>query len=173
MTQAMPNTNTDETVMMRQRILVALDHSATNTTVFQKATELAQALRGRLMLCHCLTDITPAPATMMETASIGVYGSPYTHDLIERSQALRKEKRQETMSWLHGLQAQLSDLDLTVEFDTQIGESGHYICQLAQSWQADLIVVGRRGRSGLSEILMGSVSNYVVHHAPCSVLVVQ
>lgn len=33
--------------------------------------------------------------------------------------------------------------------------------------------MGRRGHKGLSEILLGSVSNYVVHHAPCSVLVLQ
>ncbi len=38
---------------------------------------------------------------------------------------------------------------------------------------ADLIVVGRRGRSGLSELILGSASNYVLHHAPCSVLTLQ
>ncbi|MFM7578374.1 MAG: universal stress protein, partial [Microcystaceae cyanobacterium] len=36
----------------------------------------------------------------------------------------------------------------------------------------DVIVVGHRGRWGLSEILLGSVSNYVFHHAHCPVLVV-
>jgi nucleotide-binding universal stress UspA family protein len=30
--------------------------------------------------------------------------------------------------------------------------------------------MGRRGRTGLSELFLGSVSNYVTHHAPCSVL---
>jgi nucleotide-binding universal stress UspA family protein len=44
---------------------------------------------------------------------------------------------------------------------------------MARSWPADLIVIGRRGRTGLKEALMGSVSNYVVHHAPCTVMVVQ
>lgn len=173
MTQVMPNTKANQETIAHPRILVALDHSTTQAIVVQKAMEMGKALHGQLMLCHCLTDITPAPATMMETASIGVYGSPYTHDLIERSQALRKEKHQESVSWLKSLQTQLAASGLTVEFDTQIGESGHYICQLANSWQADLVIVGRRGRSGLSEMLMGSVSNHVVHHAPCSVLVVQ
>jgi len=41
-----------------------------------------------------------------------------------------------------------------------------------QSKPGDLVVVGRRGRSGLSEIFLGSVSNYVLHHAASSVLVV-
>jgi nucleotide-binding universal stress UspA family protein len=43
----------------------------------------------------------------------------------------------------------------------------------AQIWHADLIVMGRRGVSGMHELFLGSVSNYVTHHAPCSVLVVQ
>lgn len=47
------------------------------------------------------------------------------------------------------------------------------ICELARNWNADLIILGRRGRTGLSELLLGSVSNYVLHHAPCSVLTVQ
>jgi nucleotide-binding universal stress UspA family protein len=38
---------------------------------------------------------------------------------------------------------------------------------------ADLIVVGSQGRSGLQRLLLGSVSHYVVNHAPCSVLVVK
>ncbi|WP_442949349.1 universal stress protein [Nostoc sp.] len=41
------------------------------------------------------------------------------------------------------------------------------------SWGADLIVLGRRGLKGFAELLAGSVSNHVVHHSPCSVLVVQ
>jgi nucleotide-binding universal stress UspA family protein len=44
---------------------------------------------------------------------------------------------------------------------------------MAKSWQADLIVLGRRGLKGISEIFLGSVSNYIVHQALCSVLIVQ
>ena len=36
-----------------------------------------------------------------------------------------------------------------------------------------LIMVGNRGRSGRTEFLLGSVSNYVMHHATSSVLIVQ
>ncbi|MGF1516635.1 MAG: universal stress protein, partial [Nodosilinea sp.] len=49
---------------------------------------------------------------------------------------------------------------------------GRVICTLAKTWAADLIVVGSHRRKGLSELFLGSVSNYVMHHAPCSVLVV-
>ena len=36
-----------------------------------------------------------------------------------------------------------------------------------------MIVVGSRGLKGLKEMFLGSVSNYVTHHAPCSVLIVR
>ncbi len=46
------------------------------------------------------------------------------------------------------------------------------ICSLARTWNADLVVVGRRGLSRVNELLRNSVSNYILHHAACPVLVV-
>ncbi|MHC5743836.1 MAG: universal stress protein [Nostoc sp.] len=60
------------------------------------------------------------------------------------------------------------------ESSYQTGDPGTNICDLARSWGAGfLIVLGRRGLKGTAQTLAGSVSNHVVHHAPCSVLVVQ
>ncbi|NJM99940.1 MAG: universal stress protein [Phormidesmis sp. RL_2_1] len=58
------------------------------------------------------------------------------------------------------------------EFLQRTNEPGKGICQAAKSWQADLIVMGSHQRKGFQELLLGSVSNYVMHHAPCSVMVV-
>ena len=62
---------------------------------------------------------------------------------------------------------------VSTEFTQNSGNPGRTICDLARNWGSDLIVIGRRGHSGLSELILGSVSNYVLHHAPCSVLTVQ
>ena len=45
------------------------------------------------------------------------------------------------------------------------------LCEQASEWKADLCVVGTHGRGGLSRLLLGSVAERVVRHAPCDVLV--
>jgi nucleotide-binding universal stress UspA family protein len=62
---------------------------------------------------------------------------------------------------------------LSVRWTQHFGDAGVDICETATEWQADLIVIGRRGRTGLQEALLGSVSNHVMHHAPCTVMIVQ
>lgn len=51
------------------------------------------------------------------------------------------------------------------------GHAGHALCEQAEG--ADLVVVGSRGRGGFTGLLLGSVSNYVTHHAHCPVLIVR
>lgn len=53
------------------------------------------------------------------------------------------------------------------------GEPRGKIVDVASRWNADLIVLGSHGHRGLKRFLMGSVSDAVVHHAHCSVLVVR
>lgn len=53
------------------------------------------------------------------------------------------------------------------------GDPAYEIVQAAQTESYDLIVVGHRGLSPIKAFLLGSVSNRVVTHAPCSVLVVR
>ena len=45
----------------------------------------------------------------------------------------------------------------------------HEIIRAATDWEADLIVMGTRGRTGLERLLLGSVARKVLQHAPCSV----
>ncbi|MEL7079709.1 MAG: universal stress protein, partial [Cyanobacteria bacterium J06582_2] len=59
------------------------------------------------------------------------------------------------------------------EFIQLSGNPGRSICELANTWSADLILVGSRGLKGIKEMFLGSVSNYVTHHAPCSVLIIR
>jgi nucleotide-binding universal stress UspA family protein len=53
------------------------------------------------------------------------------------------------------------------------GDARHEIVAYASEWRADLIVLGSHGRRGVDRFLLGSVSDGVVHHAPCSVQIVR
>jgi nucleotide-binding universal stress UspA family protein len=57
------------------------------------------------------------------------------------------------------------------EVRTLDGDPGEAICRLATELSARAIVVGSRGRGGLKRLILGSVSDYVVRNAPCSVVV--
>lgn len=51
----------------------------------------------------------------------------------------------------------------------ELGDARTEIVRVAEDWPADLVVVGSHGRTGISRWLLGSVAEYVVRHAPCSV----
>ena len=61
----------------------------------------------------------------------------------------------------------------TVTSSAEWGDPKSKILDMATEWHADLIVLGSHGRSGLNRFLMGSVSEAVARHAPCSVEIVR
>src|SRR5688500_3251773 len=62
---------------------------------------------------------------------------------------------------------------LAVETVTRRGDARAAIVDEAREWNADLVVVGSHGYTGIRRLLLGSVAQYVVSHAPCSVEVVR
>ena len=139
--------------MSFKKILVAVDDSPATATVFIKALELAQRDAAQLMIGYSI-----------ELAA----SSQLTVNLVDL-----EIETQQAQSLLHLYDQKAKILGIMAESSYQTGDPGTNICDLARSWGADLIVLGRRGLKGFAELLAGSVSNHVVHHAPCSVLVVQ
>jgi len=67
----------------------------------------------------------------------------------------------------------LSNLNLSIETEVKLGAPARVIIDEANEWNADLIVVGSHGRGFWGRLTIGSVSDAIVHHAPCSVLIAQ
>jgi nucleotide-binding universal stress UspA family protein len=158
---------------MFDRILVALDHSDTSKDVFKRALELAKATGGSLLLMHVLNPTDSNYPDAAVYPAIDVYYPVLYNELLKRWQEELAGYEQHELEKLRSLAAEARDVGVTVEFTQNIGDPGRAICAVARTWRADLIVIGRRGRSGVSELVLGSVSSYVMHHAPCSVLTVQ
>lgn len=68
-----------------------------------------------------------------------------------------------------------SGLDRKIHLEKEVleGEPRKAILDAADSWGADLIIVGAQGHGAVSRFLLGSVSNALVHHAKCSVEIVR
>ena len=64
-----------------------------------------------------------------------------------------------------------SDPTLPFEHRLVMGDPAAEIVAVAQAEQAELVVMGTHGRTGFSRLLMGSVAESVVRHAPCPVLI--
>jgi nucleotide-binding universal stress UspA family protein len=150
---------------MFDKILVAVDDSESSQAVFARAILLAKTHQSTLMLLHVLVptdDVYP--------------GNPYVGtpaSVIEIYLDRWQKREQDGMAMLRGLSTEAIAAGVLCEFTQNIGDPGKTICALATSWHANLVVVGRRGMTGLNEFFLGSVSNYVLHHAPCHVLTIQ
>ena len=156
------------------KILVALDRSSQPEAIVEMASNLSQKHHTIMMLFHCLSWEEEEKANPLigigTLADINIYTYKKLQKL--RHESLQKDLEQ-VKQWLSHLSEQPIAKDIRVEIDCRVGSPGWSICERAKDWGADLIVIGRRGHKGISELLLGSVSNYVVHHATCNVLVVQ
>ena len=156
---------------MFEKILVALDHSLQAAAVFDFAMSIAQPEYSKVLLVHFIDwqvqDVSPwvGAATLYD---IDVSGNRYDWS----NQGLEEEIAQ-SKTWLNSYRQKAIAKQINCEFECHTGNCNQGISDRAEEWGADVIVIGRRGRRNVAEILLGSVSNHTVHHAPCSVLVVQ
>ncbi|MEL6384175.1 MAG: universal stress protein [Cyanobacteria bacterium J06626_18] len=155
---------------MYQKILVALDHSQVRPTLLDEAIGMAKAMNAGLMLVHVLSaydDASPGLPVRGYHSYYPIVNSTAWETYRERWSDYEQSRLEE----LKTIAEEANAVGVQAELTQTAGDPGRVICDVARSWGADLIVVGNRGRAGLTEFLLGSVSNYVMHHAPCSVLV--
>ena len=143
--------------MQIQTILVPTDFSEYAEYAFTWALQMAAEWQAKVVLLHAA-----APISLLVFPD-----SVYLPDLrrLEADILADAEKR------LAECAAKKGDSAVIVETRVVIGEPVHEICQSAGREQADLIIMGSHGRTGLSHLLLGSVAERVIRHAPCPVLV--
>ncbi len=157
--------------MIFKKILVALDHSEIGQQVFEEALGLAKLTQASLMLLHVLSPEEEGSPYVPMLSNLDYYPG-LTSQSFELYQSQWDTFKNQGIQMLQSFCAQANTAGVTTEFTQNIGNPGRIVCDLASNYGADLIVMGRRGRSGVMELFLGSVSNYVLHHAPCSVHVV-
>ncbi|MDJ0696795.1 universal stress protein [Mastigocoleus sp. MO_188.B34] len=158
---------------MFKKILVALDSSSMNKLVFSQGLSLAKQNQANLMLLHVLSSEEKDSPMSLPPELGGPYGSTVSEVSLETWLQQWKKYESQCLKQLQKFTVEARNSGVDTEFRQITGSPGQMICDLAWNWKADLILVGNRGRSGLGELLLGSVSNYVLHHALCSVLTVK
>jgi len=69
--------------------------------------------------------------------------------------------------------AAIRNANVTVSCEVIHGRAATVLCNRASETKAQLLVVGSHGRRGLERLVLGSVAESILRHAPCSVLVVK
>lgn len=156
--------------MIHRKILVALDRSKEAGKVLQTALDLIREKGSKIKLLHCINsnftvNNIPSICTIGDIDIDGNLHKKYHQEL--------KQKIKQASDWSEYCCEQARMRKIPATFTCEIGDPGKKICEFAQSWSADLIILGCRGHNAIAEIFLGSVSNYVIHHACCSVLVVR
>lgn len=111
-----------------------------------------------------LLAVYPSP----QAGALTMIGPPYI-DYTE----LQAQVRQEVGGYLAEGTKILAEQGFTVKTEIHEGDPAGTILDRAEEAHVDLVVVGSHGRSGLARFFLGSVSQRVVSHARCSVLVVK
>ncbi len=142
-----------------RRILVPTDFSDHAAPAVRYAAELADKFNAELILLHVVPDsvlalpdaVMPTPAPMADLNALTDAGKTGLANLVG---AMKLEARNPRM-------------------EVRIGSPEQEIVAAATDLGADLVCVATHGRGGLSRVILGSVAEMVVRHAPCPVLTVR
>jgi nucleotide-binding universal stress UspA family protein len=142
------------------RILLATDGSEEAQLATLRAVELAQRTDSELHVVH-VVGVLPS-FLVSYPGTLGYHGKLYEQIQEQSRELLRKESWRVKVAGgtVAGAHLRMRKVDLEI-----VG--------LAKELGTDLIVMGCRGHRGQRRAIEGSVSDGVIHHAPCSVLVVR
>lgn len=142
------------------KVLLAVDGSSYSAEAAEIVSKRQWPLGTIVRVLSAVEDIVPPAAELWYDAA----GS-----LEEARRRIAKQGEQLTNQVAEKVRAS----GLTVETAVRHGDPRSVILDEAKEWDADLIVVGSHGYTGIKRLLLGSVAQSVVSHAPCSVEVVR
>jgi len=145
-------------------VVAATDFSDPSLPALHTAAAEARRRGSALHLLHAfdigLFTLGSAPEAALPYL---VGGSPIALEGIDHLHAVAKQRLEDT----------LREIDLPGTTAVMAGVAKDVIVRYAESVNAELVVVGTRGRSGLARLTLGSTAASVIESAPCSVLVIR
>jgi nucleotide-binding universal stress UspA family protein len=140
------------------RILLAVDDSEHSRTAIQNLLERPWAGGTRVAV------LSVAPTGLLVPGPYAGEGLALTYAQLGQSMIAEAQAAADRAAAML-----LERASFVVETIVRQGDPRREIVEAAKDWDAELIVVGSHGRTGLQRLILGSVAEYVVRHAPCSV----
>jgi nucleotide-binding universal stress UspA family protein len=137
---------------MYKNIILAYDGSKYSNKALQEAIRIATSSDGSLLILS-IVDITDE----FESEAPGL-----TDKMTEKLLRLAQKALEKAVA-----------AKVKAKIEIHVGDAYEMIVDIAKKKKADIIVMGSHGRTGLTRLLMGSVTSRVIGHSPCSVLVVK
>lgn len=148
------------------KILVALDGSPVSKKAAKYAIHIAKVENAKLVLMHVVEDVKQGGAIGLQAK----YGN------VRLVEGFRRARTKAAEKWMDEIKSQADRAGVKsaseVVVDDGMSEGG-VIASYAKKHDIDLIVMGKRGQSKFRQLLLGSVTNTVINHAACPVLVVR
>jgi nucleotide-binding universal stress UspA family protein len=139
------------------RLLLAFDGSPTAAAAVETIASLPLQAHTHILI-----------TTVMELLTY------YRMDIIQTTSPSWQAKKQAAQADLEQAAQVLRQATPNVSVELREGnDTSQEILDAATTFNAELIVMGHKGKSGLERFLLGSVANQVVHHAPCSVWIMR
>lgn len=146
------------------KIVLAVDGSECSAAAIQAVIAQFRPDNTEVQVCHADEWPRDLPASLAFSEGPGAAA----HVL-----AVHDQRRYEAETLVAGAAQQLRAAGFRTCTTINEGEPRHAILDCAEAWHADLIVLGSHGRKGLNRFVLGSVSEGVARHAPCSVEIVR
>jgi len=141
---------------MLKKILVAFDGSEQSYKAFDFALDMSH-------LC---------PGAAPEIIVISVAQPPEPIDIVEMD-AVIDSATQHYEQLFKELQNKAKERNIEIKSEVVVGHPADQIVRYAKENNADIILVGQKGKSKIESWLLGSVSKRVATYAPCSVTIVK
>ena len=133
-----------------QTVLLATDLTPASDAATRQAIDMAASLRARLLVVNVIDQGGPV--------------SPLATVRVDQQRAIREGPLLQIVD-----RARSRGVDAA--FLLWTGEPGQGIVAAAEAEGADMVIVGTRGLDRAGRFLLGSVSDYVVYHSVCPVMV--
>lgn len=138
-------------------ILFPTDGSEQSKKALESLVELAKKFNSKVFVLN--TYEVPVPITNYELSSdlyLSVEGvlSRNSKDILEEVKVVLEQN------------------SINAQYISLAGDSGSIIIERAEKLEVSMILMGSRGLGTIKSVLMGSVSNYVLHHSKCPVMII-